>query len=188
MAENPIPGNPAMLRDLANFCRSGWETVQALRVQTTRLRDSREDWDSDAAGEFRERLGDLPTKLGHAEARVWRAYEDASVAGHAGPTVLEPGAEDSPVVFEWRRSVSVPETGTRFVLSFWTPQIHAADELADLFEDIAESATVSPRTGSAVPARSAVGAAGRASPHRTPDGQDDDRADDRTDDPARSEA
>jgi hypothetical protein len=99
MAENPIPGNPAELYELARSLKSGWSTLRDLRSQTSALQQPNDGWDSDAAVAFRDEAGDLPTKLGQAEARFWgthwalneyaRELEEAQRA--AGPAMNDLG-------------------------------------------------------------------------------------------------
>jgi len=70
MAENPIPGNPSRLMDLARTLEGGWETLRDLRLAMGQFQAD-DDWRGEAAEAFRQRAGGLPEKLGYAEARFW---------------------------------------------------------------------------------------------------------------------
>jgi hypothetical protein len=68
MAENPIPGNPERLRDLARRLEGGGRKLKSVRVQLHQFEDDR-DWKGLAANEFRKQAGGLPKQLAHAETR-----------------------------------------------------------------------------------------------------------------------
>jgi hypothetical protein len=73
MAGDPIPGQPAMLHDLARRLRGGWETLRKTRVDMTRFLsvENDDEWTGEAADAFRSSAGGVPQQLGHAEARFW---------------------------------------------------------------------------------------------------------------------
>jgi hypothetical protein len=70
MAGNPIPGNPGKLRDLAQRLRGGWDTLRDLGVAIDQFQHA-DEWDSDAANEFRGKARSLRKLMGHAEYRFW---------------------------------------------------------------------------------------------------------------------
>jgi hypothetical protein len=70
MAGNPIPGNPGKLRDLSQRLRGGWDTLRDLGVAIDQFQHA-DEWDSDAANEFRGKARGLRKLMGHAEYRFW---------------------------------------------------------------------------------------------------------------------